>query len=81
MAGIRKIVAFRPDRHAFVAKVVWTGIKLAKTPIEEPPIIAPPRMNAPIHLRVFADVAPYCKSSSSVVLSTYSIFRVGVKRW
>ena len=42
-----KITATIPDLHAFLANELFTGMKLAKVPIEDPPIIAPIRMRRP----------------------------------
>lgn len=39
-AGTIKIVAFKPERHAFLANGDLTGIKLLRAPIELPPSIA-----------------------------------------
>ena len=47
IAGGINIVDTRPERHAFLAKDVSTGIKLAIAPIEEPPMIAPISMKRP----------------------------------
>jgi|LakMenEpi03Aug12_release.lakeMendotaPanAssembly.Ray.scaffolds.fasta_scaffold378436_1 hypothetical protein len=47
MVGIRKAVKMRPDLQAFLANGVYTGTKFARTPIEDPPIIAPIRTKGP----------------------------------
>ena len=42
-----------PERHAFFANEVSTGIKFAIVPILEPPIIAQTRMATPINRQAF----------------------------
>ena len=48
IAGIMKIIVFIPERHAFFAKGVSTGMKFANTPIEEPPIMAKIKIAIPV---------------------------------
>ena len=43
-----KIVATNPERQAFLANEVSTGIKLAIAPIDDPPITDIPRIENPI---------------------------------
>ena len=45
-----------PDLQAFFAKELLTGIKLAKVPIEEPPIIDPSKTKSPMKRRKFGFV-------------------------
>ena len=49
------MTTLRPDLHAFLAKDDLIGMKLARTPIEEPPRMAQPSMVPPIKV-AHADV-------------------------
>ena len=42
-----------PERHAFFANEVSTGMKLAMVPIDEPPMIAQKRMHTPSSRQAF----------------------------
>lgn len=46
-AGKVNITTLRPDRQAFLAKEDSIGMKFARTPIDEPPKIAPPKIKKP----------------------------------
>jgi len=47
IVGTKKIVNMKPDLQAFFANDVCTGIKFARTPIEEPPNIEPIKIKSP----------------------------------
>jgi hypothetical protein len=49
IAGIKKIVKLIPERQAFFANDVSTGMKFANTPIDEPPKIANIRIAMPVN--------------------------------
>ena len=42
------IINSSPLRHAFLAKELFTGMKLAKVPIDDPPTIDPKSTKIPI---------------------------------
>jgi len=63
-AGIINITTLRPDRQAFLAKADSIGMKFARTPIDEPPKMAQPRMRPPIRFED-ADVASLVCGPSS----------------
>ena len=67
-AGTVKIVATKPERQAFLANEVYTGMKLAIAPIEEPPIIDITSRNIPI-------------KNHQEVVSFFSAGSSGLKSW
>jgi hypothetical protein len=48
IAGTKKMVVTKPALQAFLANDVFTGIKLAIAPIDDPPIIDMTRSRLPI---------------------------------
>lgn len=47
IVGTKNITDRMPARHAFLMKLDCGGMKLASTPIEEPPRIEPPSTSTP----------------------------------